>query len=223
MTMSDMAPMVLVDEYRRSRFDDAERRDCARHAPIDLDAAERAVADLLVALGQDLDTEDLHGTPRRVAATLAELLTPEPFSMTTFANDERYDEMVVVRDIPFHSLCAHHLLPFMGVAHVAYLPGERIVGLSKLARVVEHFARRPQVQERLTRQVVDALDVRLAPRGVGVVMEATHLCMALRGVSAAGARTITTAVSGVVRDDPATRAEFMTLVGGGVARAGGGH
>jgi GTP cyclohydrolase I len=119
----------------------------------------------------------------------------------------------VVRDIPFHSLCAHHLLPFIGVAHVAYLPGARIVGLSKLARAVEHFARRPQVQERLTGQVADDLVARLAPRGVGVVLEATHLCMSLRGVCVDGARTRTTALRGEIRDDPATRSEFATLVG----------
>jgi GTP cyclohydrolase I len=199
MTIAEMHPAVVVNGCRYHR--------------VDLDAAELAVADLLVALGQDLDTEDLRGTPRRVATALSELLTPTSFTMTTFANDDEYDEMVVVRDIPFHSLCAHHLLPFIGVAHVTYLPGERIVGLSKLARVVEHFARRAQVQERLTQQVADALDAQLVPRGVGVVLEATHLCMSVRGVGAAGARTRTTALRGLVRDDPATRSEFMTLVG----------
>jgi GTP cyclohydrolase I len=215
MTISEMRPAVLADEYRRLCAADRERLGATPGAPVDLDAAELAVADLLVALGQDLDTEDLRDTPRRVATALAELLTPRPFSMTTFPNDEEYDALVVVRDIAFHSLCAHHLLPFIGVAHVGYVPGERIVGFSKLARVVEHFARRPQVQERLTRQVADALDVRLAPRGVGVTLEATHLCMSLRGVCATGARTLTTAVRGVVRDDPATRSEFLTLVGTG--------
>lgn len=213
MTISEMHPTVLVEEYLRVQSDDGERLGATPPGPVDLEATEHAVADLLVALGQDLDTEDLRDTPRRVATALAELLTPRPFSMTTFANDEQYDEMVVVRDIPFHSLCAHHLLPFIGVAHVAYLPGERIVGLSKLARAVEHFARRPQVQERLTRQVADALDAGLAPRGVGVALDATHLCMSLRGVGAAGARTLTTTLTGEVRDDPATRSEFMTLIG----------
>ena len=212
MTISEMHPAVLVDEYRRRRSELREGPGGAAHAAVDLDAAELAVADLLVALGQDLDTEHLRDTLRRVATALAELLTPRPFSMTTFANDEQYDEMVVVRDIPFHSLCAHHLLPFIGVAHVAYVPGERIVGLSKLARVVEHHARRPQVQERLARQVADALDEGLAPRGVGVALDATHLCMSLRGVCVDGARTRTTAVRGAIRDDPATRAEFTTLV-----------
>jgi len=215
MTISEMHPVVLVDQYRRLRSDDRERLERTAPPAVDLDAAELAVADLLVALGQELETEDLRDTPRRVATAFAEMLTPRPFSMTTFPNDEEYDELVMVRDIPFHSLCAHHLLPFIGVAHVAYVPADRIVGLSKLARVVEHFARRPQVQERLTRQIADALDLELAPRGVGVVLEATHLCMSLRGVCVDGARTRTTAVTGVVRDDPATRSEFSTLVGAG--------
>jgi GTP cyclohydrolase I len=222
MTISELHAPARVAEHRRLRPDDPRPTHAAPHAtprpPVDLDAAEVAVAELLVALGQDLGADDLRETPRRVATAMAELLTPRPFSMTTFANDEEYDELVVVRDIAFHSLCAHHLLPFIGVAHVAYVPAERIVGLSKLARLVEHFARRPQVQERLTHQVADALEARLAPRGVGVVLEATHLCMSLRGVGAAGARTLTTSVRGVVRDDPATRSELMSLVGGGKGR-----
>src|SRR5687768_4078359 len=144
---------------------------------IDLCAAERAVADLLVALGQDPHDEHTRDTPRRVAAAYAEMLTPRSFSPTTFPNDERYDELVLARDIPFHSLCRHHLLPFHGVAHVGYLPGERILGLSELARVVELFARGLQVQERLTKQVADWLLEQLAPKGVGVVLEAEHLCV----------------------------------------------
>jgi len=179
---------------------------------IDLDAAERAVSDLLRALGQDPGLAHLKETPRRVAAALAESLTSTPFVLTTFANDRVYDEMVIARDIPFHSLCAHHLLPFVGVAHVAYIPGERIVGLSKLARMVEHFARRLQTQEQLTSQVADALTESLAPRGVGVVLEAEHLCMSLRGVRARGAETVTSSLFGLLRDDAATRAEFLGLV-----------
>jgi GTP cyclohydrolase I len=179
--------------------------------PIDLDAAERAVQDLLKALGQEADSEHLQDTPRRVVAAYAELLTPQPFSMTTFPNDEGYDEMVLVRDIPFQSLCQHHLLPFHGFAHVGYLPGERILGLSKLARVVEHFARRLQVQERLTQQVAACLDDNLRPKGVGVVLEAEHQCMSLRGVRATGSRTITSALCGTMRTDPATRQEFLAL------------
>jgi GTP cyclohydrolase IA len=137
---------------------------------IDRAAAERAAAELLEALGADVGAEGLRETPRRMAAAYAELLTPRPFRPTTFPNDEGYDELVLVRSIPFHSLCMHHLLPFHGVAHVAYLPGERIVGLSKLARVVEMFARDLQVQERLTTQVADWLQERLEPKGVGVVL-----------------------------------------------------
>jgi GTP cyclohydrolase IA len=181
---------------------------------VDLPAAERAARDLLVALGADLESPGLAETPRRVAAAYAELLTPEPFTLTTFPNDEGYDELVVVRDIPFQSLCMHHLLPFHGVAHVAYLPAERIVGLSKLARVVEHYSRDLQVQERLTKQVAACIQEKLAPKGVGVVLEAEHLCMSLRGVQKAGARTVTSALHGLVRDDPRTREEFLSLTGG---------
>jgi GTP cyclohydrolase I len=181
---------------------------------IDFDAAQNAVEDLLLALGQDLSSPHLRDTPRRVAAAYAESLTSRPFTLTTFANESEYDELVMARDIPFHSLCAHHLLPFVGVAHVGYIPGERIVGLSKLARMVEHFARRLQTQEQMTKQVADALTESLAPRGVGVVLEAEHLCMSLRGVRSAGARTVTSSVAGLLRDDAATRAEFLQLVHG---------
>jgi GTP cyclohydrolase I len=180
-------------------------------ARVDVAAAERAVADLLVALGQDPDDPHTKDTPRRVAAAYEELLTPRAFNLTTFPNDEDYDELVLARDIPFHSLCQHHLLPFTGVAHVGYLPGERILGLSKLARVVELFSRGLQVQERLTRQVADWLQDELVPKGVGVVMEAEHLCMSLRGVRAVGSRTVTSAVHGLLRDDPRSRAEFFEL------------
>jgi GTP cyclohydrolase I len=150
-----------------------------------------------------------------VADSFAELLTPPSFRLTTFANDEGYNELVLARDIPVHSLCEHHLLPFSGIAHVGYLPGERILGLSKLARVVEMFARDLQVQERLTQQVANWLQEHLAPRGVGVVVEAEHLCMSLRGVRATGSRTVTSALHGLVRDDARTRAEFFSLAGVG--------
>ena len=182
-------------------------------ADIDVDAAERAVADLLVALGQDPDSEHTRETPRRVAAAYAEMLTPRAFSPTTFPNDEGYDELVLARDIPFHSLCQHHMLPFKGVAHVGYLPGDRIIGLSKLARVVELFARDLQVQERLTKQVADWLQEQLAPKGVGVVLEAEHLCMSLRGVQAEGSKTITSSLHGLLREDARSRAEFFALTG----------
>jgi GTP cyclohydrolase I len=180
---------------------------------IDLVGAEEAVRTLLRALGQDPDGEHLRDTPRRVAHAYEEFLTPRPFVATTFPNDEGYDELVLARDIPFHSLCEHHLLPFSGVAHVGYLPGARILGLSKLARVVEHFARNLQVQERLTKQIGDWLDDRLAPKGVGVVLEAEHLCMSLRGVEAVGSRTVTSSLHGRIRDDARSRAEFLALTG----------
>jgi GTP cyclohydrolase IA len=178
---------------------------------IDTDAAERAAAALLSALGADLGDEGLRETPRRMAAALGELLTPQPFRATTFPNDGGYDELVVARAIPFHSLCMHHLLPFHGVAHVGYLPGDRILGLSKFARVVELFARDLQIQERLTVQIADWLQEHLAPKGVGVVLEAEHMCMSLRGVQKFGARTVTSALHGLVRDDPRTRQEFLAL------------
>ena len=178
---------------------------------VDLVRAERAVTDLLAALGQDPASEQLADTPRRVAATYAELLTPAPFTPTTFPNDEGYDELVLVRAIPCQSLCEHHLLPFVGVAHVGYLPADRILGLSKLARVVELFSRRLQLQERLTTQVADWLQDQLAPKGVGVVLEAEHLCMSLRGVRAAGTHTVTSALHGLLRSDPRSRQEFLAL------------
>jgi GTP cyclohydrolase I len=181
-------------------------------SPIDEEAAERAVADLLTALGVDLDDPSLRDTPGRVARMYGELLTPRTFNVTTFPNDGSYDELVVVRDIPFSSLCEHHLMPFTGVAHVAYLPGEKIVGLSKLARVVELYARRLQVQERMTAQIADWLESALQPAGVGVVLEAEHLCMTVRGVQAPGARTITSAVRGRVREDARTRSEFLAII-----------
>jgi GTP cyclohydrolase I len=184
------------------------------HRDVDLDAAQRAAGELLAALGVDLTDESVRDTPRRMARMYAELLTPASFRPTTFPNDGGYDELVVATGIPFHSLCEHHLLPFVGVAHVGYLPGERIVGLSKLARVVELFARDLQVQERLTTQVAGWLDDHLQPKGVGVVIEAEHMCMSLRGVQKPGARTVTSALHGLVRDDPRTRQEFLTLTGG---------
>ena len=181
----------------------------------DLVAAERAAADFLVALGVDVRTPDLARTPARMARAYAELLTPRDFTVTTFANDEGYDELVLARSIPIRSVCEHHLLPFVGVAHVGYLPGDRILGLSKLARVVELFAHGVQVQERLTKQVADWLDAQARPRGVGVVIEAEHLCMTLRGVQAVGARTVTSALLGSLRDDARSRAEFLAAAGVG--------
>ena len=180
---------------------------------LDIIAAERAATDLLRAIGADLDLPDLAGTPRRVAASLAELVTPLEFTATSFPNEGRYDELVLVRDIPFQSLCMHHLLPFIGHAHVAYLPGEKIVGISKLARVVDTFARDLQLQERMTVQIADWLDSELEPRGVGVVLSAEHTCMTIRGVRKPGARTVTSALRGTLREDPRTRQELLSLVG----------
>lgn len=182
------------------------------HSRLDLAAAERAALDLLRAIGADIDAPGLRDTPRRVAASFAELVTPAEFDATLFPN-VGYDELVVVRDIPFHTLCMHHLLPFHGHAHVAYLPGETIVGISKLARVVEAFARDLQVQERLTVQVADWLERELHPRGVGVVLSAQHMCMTIRGVRKPGATTVTSALRGLLRDDARTRQEFFSLVG----------
>lgn len=176
-----------------------------------LDLATRAAADFLAALGVDCDSPARQASPRRMARAYAAMLTSRPFEMTTFDNDEGYDELVLVKSIPVQSLCEHHFLPFTGTAHVGYLPGSRILGLSKFARVVEMFARRPQVQERLTQQVADWIDRELQPRGVGVVIEAEHTCMTLRGVRAAGTTTRTSALRGSLRET-AQRAEFFSLI-----------
>jgi GTP cyclohydrolase IA len=178
---------------------------------IDHAAVQRAAQELLRALGTDVDDESLSETPRRMADAYAELLTPQPFRATTFPNEDGYDQLIVARAIPFHSLCMHHLLPFHGVAHIGYLPGERIIGLSKLGRVVELFARDLQIQERLTTQIARWLQRELEPKGVGVVLEAEHLCMSLRGVQKLGAKTVTSALHGAVRDDGRTRQEFLAL------------
>jgi GTP cyclohydrolase IA len=178
---------------------------------VDQDAAESAVRDLMRALGLDTSDPVLAKTPGRVSRAFAELLSPREFGLTTFPNDEGYDELVVARDIPFTSLCEHHLLPFTGTAAVGYLPGNRILGLSKLARVVEMFARRAQVQERMTTQIANWLDQHLHPRGVGVVLQAEHTCMTVRGVQARGSSTVTSALLGLVRDDARTRQEFMSI------------
>jgi GTP cyclohydrolase IA len=195
-----VAGLALV---ARGADDAAQRR-------IDHDAVERAAGELLRALGADVDAA-LQETPRRVADAYSELLTPQPFRATTFPNDDGYDQLIVAQAIPFHSLCMHHLLPFHGLAHIGYIPGERIIGLSKLGRVVEFFGRDLQIQERLTTQIADWLQRELEPKGVGVVLEAEHLCMSLRGVQKLGAKTVTSALHGLVRDDPRTRQEFLAL------------
>ncbi len=203
--------------FRESTASDAGTGRLALAAPvagaraIDFDALQRAARDLLRAIGADVDAEAMRETPRRVADAYAELLTPQPFRATTFPNEDGYDQLIVARAIPFHSLCMHHLLPFHGVAHIGYLPGERIIGLSKLGRVVELFARDLQIQERLTTQIAGWLQRELEPRGVGVLLEAEHLCMSLRGVQKLGAKTVTSALHGLVRDDARTRQEFLAL------------
>ena len=186
---------------------------------VDLDRVAELVRQLLVAVGEDPDRDGLQTTPMRVARMYEELFAgtdedPGHHLTVTFAAE--HDEMVMVRDIPFASLCEHHLVPFMGRAHVAYIPGRdgRITGLSKLARLVESYARRLQVQERLTTQIADSMEQVLDPRGVLVVVEAEHLCMAMRGVRKPGTLTITSAVRGLFRDDHRTRAEAMQFVHG---------
>jgi GTP cyclohydrolase IA len=178
----------------------------------DLQRAAQAARTFLDALGVACDTPGMARSPIRMAEAYAELLTARDFEPTTFPNDEGYDELVLVKAIPVQSVCEHHLLPFLGVAHVAYLPGDRILGLSKVARVVEMFARRPQVQERLTQQVANWLDENLRPKGVGVVVEAEHTCMTLRGVRAGGSLTRTSALAGVLREDASARAEFFAVL-----------
>jgi GTP cyclohydrolase IA len=180
-------------------------------AAVDLTAAESAARNLLMALGQPVGSEGMRDTPRRMALAYAEMLTARSFEATTFPNTEGYDELVVVRDIPVRSVCEHHMLPFVGVAHIGYLPGDRILGLSKFARVLDFFSHRPQTQERLTKQIAEHLQEHLAPRGVGVVVEAEHTCMTLRGVRAHGTRTVTSALFGALRENASSRAEFLAL------------
>jgi GTP cyclohydrolase I len=180
-------------------------------ASMDLVAAESAAADLLAALGQKVWSRGMTETPRRMAHAYAELLSCDSFDLTTFANTAGYDELVLVEDIPVRSVCEHHMLPFVGVAHVGYLPAARILGLSKFARLVDFYSHRVQTQERLTQQIAVHLASDLAPRGVGVVIEAEHTCMSLRGVRAPGARTVTSALLGRLRTDPSSRAEFLYL------------
>ena len=187
------------------------------NAKIDKPRIEAAVREILAAIGEDPDREGLRRTPHRVAEAYEELFAglredPRKHLRTTF--DEDHKEMVVLRDIPFASICEHHLLPFTGVAHVGYIPRGRIVGLSKLARLVEGYARRPQVQERLTSEVADAMMDELQPDGCGFVVEAVHTCMTIRGIEKAGATMVTSAMRGGFRNRPETRAEFMTILRG---------
>ena len=198
-----------------------------RPAPVDIPRAERAVRELLLACGEDPEREGLIKTPNRVARAYAELLAglqedPRRHLATVFAAD--YDEVVLLRDIPFASLCEHHLLPFTGRAHVAYLPKGKVVGLSKLARLVEGYARRPQIQEQLTVQICQALMDALEPKGAAVVVEAVHSCMTIRGVKKTGATMITSCLRGLCRSDARTRGEILSLMnpGAGSTHIGGG-
>lgn len=189
--------------------------------PADIERIKAAVREILVAVGEDPDREGLRETPRRVAKMYEEFfsgLTIDPADVLITAFEEEYDELVVLRNIPFHSMCEHHLLPFEGVAHVGYLPDGRIAGISKLARVVDAFARRPQVQERLTNQVADILMQRLMAKGVAVIIEATHSCMTCRGVRKPGSIMVTSAMRGRCKSDARTRGEVLMLLGGQTRR-----
>jgi GTP cyclohydrolase I len=192
--------------------------------PVDVERIERAVREILIGIGEDPDRDGLRRTPRRVAEMYVEIcsgLHEDPSRHLVVTFEAEHDEMVMVRDIPLYSMCEHHLAPFHGHAHVAYIPNEdgRITGLSKLARLVDGFAKRPQVQERLTTQIADALVDRLQPRGAFVMIEAEHLCMSMRGVRKPGSLTVTSAVRGLFKDSAATRSEAMALMRLGVGRA----
>jgi GTP cyclohydrolase I len=194
-----------------------DREDAEAIVPADFDQAriERAVREILLAIGEDPDREGLQRTPERFANSYAEMfagLREDPRSHLRVTFDEGHKEMVVLRDIPFASMCEHHLMPFTGKAHVGYIPQGRVVGLSKLARLVEGFARRPQVQERLTSEIADAIMDELKPDGCGVVIEAVHTCMTIRGIKKSGATMITSAVRGGFKRRPETRAEFFAIV-----------
>ncbi len=205
----DGEPIAHAREADNANHDAAARVDQAR--------IQRAIREILLAVGEDPDREGLRETPARVARMYAELfaglhLDPRRHLQKFFT--ERYDEVVLVRDISFQSTCEHHLLPFLGKAHVAYLPGPRIIGLSKLARVVEEIARRPQVQERMTEQIANLLVEELQAKGVAVIIEAEHTCMTIRGVRKPGSLCITSAMKGHFRTGSSTRAELMTLIYG---------
>jgi len=184
--------------------------------PVDMARLEQAVREILLAVGEDPDREGLRDTPGRVARMYEEMFRglkedPKIHLQSSFTAD--YDEIVLLKDIPFHSICEHHLMPFMGHAHVAYIPKGQVLGLSKMARIVECFARRPQMQERLTKQIADFIMTEVDARGVGVVMKASHTCMTARGVQKAGSLMVTSAMLGCFRSDPRSRSELMSLLG----------
>ena len=184
---------------------------------VDNDAGAEAIRKLLVAIGEDPNREGLEGTPRRITEMYREIfagMDQDPYETLSVGFEEGHEEMVIVRDIPFFSMCEHHFLPFHGVAHVGYIPKGRVVGISKLARAVDIFAKRPQVQERLTSQIADAIMQVIKPRGVAVIMEAEHLCMTMRGVKKPGSKVVTSANRGIFRSNLATRNEFMSIITG---------
>lgn len=185
---------------------------------MDKQRIENAVREILSAIGEDPDREGLQETPKRVANMYAEIfagMEDDPKRHLKIFNESNNDEMVVVRDIPMYSMCEHHLLPFVGKAHIAYIPSDgKVIGLSKLARIVDSFSKKPQLQERLTSQIADFLEENLSPKGIAVVIEAEHLCMTMRGARAAGAKTQTSALRGIMRKDARTRAEAMLLLRG---------
>ncbi len=214
----------MTDDYDEDAAEDAADPPAVPQVSRDLPPAavdgpriERAVREILLAVGEDPDREGLRKTPHRVARAYAELmagLRTEPREHLRTVFYERCDEVVLLRDIQFHSLCEHHLLPFVGRAHVAYLPDGKVVGLSKLARLVDGFARRPQVQERLTSQVADALMAELSPKGAACVIEASHTCMTIRGVHKPGSTMVTSALRGLFKKDARTRGEVLSLIHG---------
>lgn len=207
-------------EHSGFSCDDDDQADTAALKParVDIPRIERAVREILISVGEDPDREGLIKTPNRVARAYAELmagLRVDPCKHLRTVFTERYDEIVLLRDIEFHSLCEHHLLPFIGKAHVAYLPDGKVVGLSKLARLVEGFARRPQVQERLTTQIADAIMQELSPLGAACVIEASHTCMTIRGAKKPGSLMVTSALRGAFKKNASTRAEVLSLIHGG--------
>ncbi len=206
---------ALATGYAPCDWDDDEP---APKTPVDLERIQRAVREILIAVGEDPDREGLLDTPARVARMYAEVFgglhaDPRVHLQRTFT--QQHDEMVLVKDIEFASCCEHHLVPFLGKAHIAYLPDGKVVGLSKLARVVDGVAKRPQVQERMTEQIAEMIMTELHPRGVAVILEATHMCMTIRGVKKPGTSTVTSAMRGIFKTNPMTRGELLSLVYGG--------
>jgi GTP cyclohydrolase IA len=210
-----MTPPIPASRPDRNTLN-GERPNLQTPPAVEMDEMMSAVRTIITGVGEDVDREGLVKTPKRVAEALRFMTNGYTQSLEEIVNgaifDEGHNEMVLVRDIDFFSMCEHHMLPFMGKAHVAYIPNQKVVGLSKLARIVEMFARRMQVQERLTRQVAEALQEVLEPRGVAVVMEATHMCMAMRGVQKPGSWTVTSAMLGSFQEDQKTREEFLNLI-----------